>query len=176
MENYWYITFQPGKSVGITMKIDDEQITQEEARITLNALENIKKQAISSMRPPLWLNFCAALLVGTFTFAYFFREQSAVLQGVFVAAALLFLFSYMFWLLRLRTLGVTQQILPRNFAGKAFMLLQAVFYMLVMAAAGRFHGQGMTSAPYLAGLINCIAFAYLTHYYPTGEWISWESR
>jgi hypothetical protein len=160
----------------ITMKTEDGQVTKEQALATLDALDMTKKRAIASARPPNWLLYSAALLCAAFSSLSIVKDESALLFSLNVTAVLLFLGSFVYWLLRLRQMGVTMAIFPRSLSGNVFYLLQGIFYIAVLVVATMLYDRGMAFAPYLAGLINGGAFAYLTHKYPTGEWYARGAR
>lgn len=152
------------------MNNNENQITADEARSSLESVKNIKTATITSLRPPLWLNIGGSALFGIVT-------ASATLQGanggwtlMLCFSALMLTATFLFWLRYSKTLGAKTKVFPMSFKSKVFFVAQAAFYAIVMFVAKESYQTGTSLAPYGAAAINSIVFLYLVHNYPTTEW------
>ena len=168
---------------------DQNQITTAEAQSALESLNKIGNEAISSLRPPLWLITMISLLCGIFTFSFAVAEQENSwalgmwLSGIPVVLLVLFVrYSE-------RLLGVRTPSLPASGSGKVFLALQALFYAVVLSVGrgatvsgrpetrleGAFPIADLPLAPYITAVIVSLSVAYLTYRYPTNEWVQQDA-
>ena len=164
---------------------DENQITPAEAQSALESLNKIGNETISSLRPPLWLITMISLLCGIFTFSFAVTEHEndwavgMLLSGISIVLLVLFArYSE-------RLLGVRGPLLPPSGSGKVFLLLQTLFFAVVMFVGreatvsgrpetrleGAFPSADLPWAPYIAAVIVSLSVAYLTYKYPTNEWV-----
>ena len=164
---------------------DEKQITTAEAQTALESLNKIGNETISSLRTPLWFITITSLLGGILTFSLAVTEHEndwalgALLSGIsLVLLALFARYSE-------RLLGVRGPLLPPSGSGKVFLLLQTLFFAVVVFVgrgatlwgrpetrlAGAFPIADLPLAPYIAAVIVSLSIAYVTYKYPTNEWV-----
>ena len=168
---------------------DENQITTAEAQSALESLNKIGNETISSLRPPLWLITMISLLCGILTFSLAVAEHENLwglgvwLSGIAVVLLVLF------WMYSARLLGVRAPLLPPSGSGKVFLLLQTLFFAVVMFVGreatvsgrpetrleGAFPIADLPWAPYIAAVIVSLSVAYLTYKYPTNEWVQQDA-
>ena len=164
---------------------DENQITTAEAQSALESLNKIGNERILQLRRPLWLITMISLLCGIFSFSLIVAEHENSwalgmwLSGISVVLLVL-LARY-----SERLLGVRAPFLPRSGSGKVFLLLQALFFAVVMFVGreatvygrpeirleGAFPIADLPLTPYVAPIIVGLSTAYLTYKYPTNEWV-----
>ena len=95
----------------------------------------------------------------------------------------------LFWIYSARLLGVRTPLLPPSGSGKIFLLLQTLFFAVVMfvgreaTVAGRpeirlegaFPIADLPLAPYIAAVIVSLSVAYLTYKHPMNEWVQQDA-
>lgn len=175
-----FITCQYGKSLleyfptwkvaEKKMSNNGQQITANEAQASLDALESARNAAILPLRPPLWLNVVSALLLGVLTASYSLRSASDPWALAMYVSVFGFIYTYVYWLRKSRSLGTTAKLIPRGVASKAFYAAQAVVYLFVIIGSKALYVDGMSWVPYLAAAINGVFFSVMLHNYPTTEW------
>ena len=168
---------------------DENQITTAEAQSALESLNKIGNETISSLRPPLWFITTISLLCGILTFSLAVAEHENLwglgvwLSGIAVVLLVLF------WMYSARLLGVRAPLLPPSGSGKVFLLLQTLFFAVVMFVGreatvsgrpetrleGAFPIADLPLAPYIAAVIVSLSVAYLTYKYPTNEWVQQDA-
>ena len=168
---------------------DENQITTAEAQSALESLNKIGNETISSLRPPLWFITITSLLCGILTFSLAVAEHENLwglgvwLSGIAVVLLVLF------WMYSARLLGVRAPLLPPSGSGKVFLLLQTLFFAVVMFVGreatvsgrpetrleGAFPIADLPWAPYIAAVIVSLSVAYLTYKYPTNEWVQQDA-
>jgi hypothetical protein len=164
---------------------DENQITTAEAQSALESLNKIGNETISSLRPPLWFITITSLLCGILTFSLAVTEhENSWGLGVWLSGIAVVLL-VLFWMYSARLLGVRAPLLPPSGSGKVFLLLQTLFFAVVVfvgreaTVAGRpetrlegaFPIADLPLAPYIAAVIVSLSVAYLTYKYPTNEWV-----
>ena len=113
---------------------DENQATIAEAQSALESLNKIGNETILQLRPPLWLITMISLLCGIFSFSLMAAEHENSwalgmwLSGISVVLLVL-LARY-----SERLLGVRAPFLPHSGSGKVFLLLQALFFAVVLFA------------------------------------------
>ena len=164
---------------------NEEQITKAEAQSTLESLNKIEKETISSLRPPLWLVTILSLLCGIFTFSLAVTEHENSWALVMWLSTISLVLLVLFTRYSERLLGVRVPLLPPSGSGKVFVALQALFFAVVMLGGreatlsgrpetrleGAFPIADLPLAPYIAAIIVSLSVAYLTYKYPTNEWV-----
>ena len=122
------------------------------------------------MRPPLWLNAISSVFFGIFTLSTLFQGGSGRQTIIMYVSAFAFMATYFVWHRRSQLLGATARIFPSSFAGRLFLIAQAVFYSSVILGSKELFDNGSLWVPYAAAIINGVVFAYLSYNYPTTEW------
>ena len=161
-----------------------DQMSSAEAQAALATIEKVESETIASLRAPLWLITMISLLSGILTFSLAVTEGEnhwalgAWLSGI--ALVLLVLFTRYSG----RLLGIRVPLLPPSGSGKVFLVLQALFFAVVMFVGrwatlwgrpetrleGDFPIADLPLAPYIAAVIVSVSVAYLTYHYPTNDW------
>ena len=164
---------------------DENQITTAEAQSALESLNKIGNETISSLRPPLWLITMVSLLCGIFTFSFAVSEHENSWGGGMLLSGISVVLLVLFARYSERLLGVRGPLLPPSGSGKVFLLLQTLFFAVVMFVGreatvtgrpetrleGAFPIADLPLAPYIAAVIVSLSVAYLTYKHPTNEWV-----
>ena len=148
----------------------EPQITADEARESIERLENARSIAVGTLRPPKWLNALSALLFGILTMGSSLQSGSGVWTVVLFSSALAFIATYVYWLHESRRLGATARLFPSRFASRMFYVGQGIFFAAVILGSHALHDNGAAWAPYAAAIVNAAVFSYLLHCYPSIEW------
>jgi len=168
---------------------DENQITTAEAQSALESLNKIGNETISSLRPPLWLITMVSLLCGIFTFSFAVSEHENSWGGGMLLSGISVVLLVLFARYSERLLGVRGPLLPPSGSGKVFLLLQTLFFAVVMFVGreatvsgrpetrleGAFPIADLPWAPYIAAVIVSLSVAYLTYKYPTNEWVQQDA-
>ena len=168
---------------------DENQITTAEAQSALESLNKIGNETISSLRPPLWLITMLSLLCGIFTFSFAVSEHENSWGGGMLLSGISVVLLVLFARYSERLLGVRGPLLPPSGSGKVFLLLQTLFFAVVMVVGreatvagrpeirleGAFPIADLPLAPYIAAVIVSLSVAYLTYKYPTNEWVQQDA-
>jgi hypothetical protein len=168
---------------------DENQTTTAEAQSALESLNKIGNETISSLRPPLWFITITSLLGGILTFSLAVTEhENDWALGVWLSGISLVLL-VLFARYSERLLGVRGPLLPPSGSGKVFLLLQTLFFAVVMFVGreatvsgrpetrleGAFPIADLPLAPYIAAVIVSLSIAYVTYKYPTNEWVQQDA-
>ena len=168
---------------------DENQITTAEAQSALESLNKIGNETISSLRPPLWLITMLSLLCGIFTFSFAVSEHENSWGGGMLLSGISVVLLVLFARYSERLLGVRGPLLPPSGSGKVFLLLQTLFFAVVMFVGreatvsgrpetrleGAFPIADLPLAPYIAAVIVSLSVAYLTYKHPTNEWVQQDA-
>ena len=168
---------------------DENQITTAEAQSALESLNKIGNETISSLRPPLWLITMISLLCGIFTFSFAVSEHENSWGGGMLLSGISVVLLVLFARYSERLLGVRGPLLPPSGSGKVFLLLQTLFFAVVMFVGreatvsgrpetrleGAFPIADLPWAPYIAAVIVSLSVAYLTYKHPTNEWVQQDA-
>ena len=168
---------------------DDNQVTTAEAQSALESLNKIGNETISSLRPPLWLITMISLLCGIFTFSFAVAEHENSWGGGTLLSGISIVLLVLFARYSERLLGVRGPLLPPSGSGKVFLLLQTLFFAVVVFVGrgatlwgrpetrleGDFPIADLPLAPYIAAVIVSLSVAYLTYKYPTNEWVQQDA-
>jgi len=168
---------------------DQNQITTAEAQSALESLNKIGNETISSLRPPLWLITMISLLCGIFTFSFAVAEHENSWGGGMWLSGISVVLLVLLTRYSERLLGVRGPLLPPSGSGKVFLLLQTLFFAVVMFVGreatvsgrpetrleGAFPIADLPWAPYIAAVIVSLSVAYLTYKYPTNEWVQQDA-
>ena len=164
---------------------DENQVTTAEAQSALESLNKIGNETISSLRPPLWFITTISLLCGILTFSFAVSEHENDWAVGMLLSSISVVLLVLFWIYSARLLGVRTPLLPPSGSGKFFLLLQTLFFAVVMVVGreatvagrpeirleGAFPIADLPLAPYIAAVIVSLSVAYLTYKYPTNEWV-----
>jgi len=168
---------------------DENQITTAEAQSALESLNKIGNETISSLRPPLWFITTISLLCGILTFSFAVSEHENSWGGGMLLSGISVVLLVLFARYSERLLGVRGPLLPPSGSGKVFLLLQTLFFAVVMVVGreatvagrpeirleGAFPIADLPLAPYIAAVIVSLSVAYLTYKYPTNEWVQQDA-
>jgi len=162
-----------------------DQVSREEAQSALATIQKTESETLASLRPPLWLITMLSLLCGIFTFSMAVTEgENHWALGMWLSGIAVVLL-ILFWVYSARLLGIRAPLLPPSGSGKVFLLLQTLFFTVVMFVGrgatlwgrpetrleGDFPIADLPLAPYIAAVIVSLSVAYLTYKYPTNEWV-----
>jgi hypothetical protein len=170
MESIRYISFHIGKQRQVIMENNNNQISTEEALASLGSIKNTKRKSVQAFRAPLWLNSIISLSTGGVCFAAPLSSgngQWSFILLVAVAVMFIGLGSYVI-LLRLR--GVKQYVVPVNFKGRIFTIIQIALSMAVIIGSIELYKAGYLWTPYVSALLHTILTSYILYNFPTGEW------
>ena len=168
---------------------DENQITTAEAQSALESLNKIGNETISSLRPPLWFITTISLLCGILTFSFAVSEHENSWGGGMLLSGISVVLLVLFARYSERLLGVRGPLLPPSGSGKVFLLLQTLFFAVVMFVGreatisgrpetrieGAFPIADLPLAPYIAAVIVSLSIAYVTYKYPTNEWVQQDA-
>ena len=152
------------------MENNGNQITLEEAQLTLESLETLKRDAIISMRPTLWLNLVSSLLFGVFIVSMALARHENTWFLVTIISMIAFVSTFFIWFRKLHIKGMTPKYFPSSTMGKIIRIAQNLIYLLSILALRELHIRGFTWAPYVGASVICMAYSFWWHNFPTDEW------
>ena len=152
------------------MTTDNNQISANEAKASLDSLHKLNVDNIASLRPPIWYILTSAALIGllTYSFASMRHENQWTLGLIFSLGAIILLSIFLVYSYRL--LGIKLKLIPSSRAGKIFSFAQAIFFVITLTVAREFSTSGVLWASNCIVILNAITFAYIAYKHPTGEW------
>jgi hypothetical protein len=149
------------------MTHDGNEDMQKYSHSILRGLNEAQRQAIASVRQPPWLILFSALLIASFTLLIFYKGPDSMRKFLAIGIAGLYYLTWVLWSHVLRKRGVVVRTFPRSPEGKMFVLGGGILQILVIIVAAALLDSGMQLAPWLAALVNGIAFAFVNYRYPT---------
>ena len=157
------------------MENNGNAITAEEAQETLESLENLKREAIISMRPALWLNLLSSFLFGLFIVSMALARHENTWFLVTIISMVAFVATFFIWFRRLYIKGLTPKYFPSGIMGKTLRIAQNLICLFLILSIRELHISGVTWAPYVGALIICMAYSFWWHNFPTNEWAKGRS-
>lgn len=152
------------------MNKNTQNISVDEAKLTLKSLDTIENDMVVSLRPPLWLNAIISLSYGIGVFSWVTtRHDNQWMLGVIVSA-FVFSIGVGLYLYRSQLLGVKPKIAPKGKSELIFGFLIAIFFGVMITLSKEFSKDGVWWVSYAGGVMTALALGFLMHRFPSGDY------
>lgn len=178
MESVYYITFHIGKLIREhrDMKDNEKNVSINEIKSSLKAIEKTEQDTIKTLRMPIWLNIfiSGSYGMGVFSWAST-RHDNLWMLGVIISSVVFF-FAVGIYMYSKRLVGIKPKVLPTHKSELKFGFTIAIFFGLVVVLSRELSIRELWWVAYLGGAIGSISLGYLLYFFPTGNYRAGKSN
>ena len=152
--------------------MNQNSVSASEAKSALESVAKLERDANSSLRPPLWLNFIIAASYGMITFSYGETDHENLWALGMIISAIIFFLSGALYYYRCRLLGFKAKLMPKSMSEVKFQLILAVIFATGLVLAKVLTDNGFWWGSYFGGIMNASILSYSLHNFATGQFVA----
>jgi len=141
-----------------------------DAQVSLERINEIKKNLLQGIKPNLAFGLSTALLSGLITYSIAHIGDNFIWTIVTIVTVIVFIIMGLYYLYQCKLKGIIPLGIPITSTAKMLFIFHVVINILLIIAARKFLGEGLIWALYAATISNMVLSFVFSNYMPGYQW------